>query len=256
MMRKKASSSSTATAAAAEGGLGDLGSQERLHHQPNNVFSRRMRRSITKVKRSIQKITEDTHEDEEADEMARKLTCLPRESLTSLANRTGFTSEEVRRLYRAFKQQCPSGVATTKDLTPAYAKLFPLGDSRRYAELVFNNFDQDKDGIVSFADLLQGLAVIVKGDADQKLAWIFRLYDVSGNGCITRNDMTASVSAIYEMVRSSQQIEAAVERHVNRLFDKMDHDRDGVITREEFFTGCRNDEVIFNQLSIFDDMEY
>lgn len=74
--------------------------------------------------------------------------------------------------------QCPNGVATTKDLTPAYAKLFPLGDSRKYAEIVFNNFDEDKDGFVSFGDLLTGLASIVKGNADQKLCWIFRLVSV------------------------------------------------------------------------------
>lgn len=75
---------------------------------------------------------------------------------------------------RIFYIQCPNGVATTKDLTPAYAKLFPLGDSRKYAEMVFNSFDEDRDGIVSFGDLLTGLASIVKGNTDQKLVWIFR----------------------------------------------------------------------------------
>ncbi|XP_014203258.1 neuronal calcium sensor 1-like [Copidosoma floridanum] len=231
------------------GDVAENGSQERLH-QPS--LSRKMRRSITKVKKSIQRIT-DTHDDE-VDELSRRMLSLPKENLDSLACRTGFSSEEVRRLYRAFKHQCPNGVATAKDLTPAYAKLFPLGDSRKYAEIVFNSFDEDKDGLVSFGDLLKGLASIIKGSADQKLAWIFRLYDLNGDGCITRHELRTGISAIYEMVKSAQTIECAVDRHVNRLFNKMDLNRDGVISRDEFLNSCKNDQMIFDQLTIFDDM--
>ncbi|XP_031788788.1 Kv channel-interacting protein 2 isoform X3 [Nasonia vitripennis] len=236
-----------------EEAMSGRGALQRLH-QPSQL-SRKMRRSISKVKRSIQRMTEESHEEEE-EEMARRLLRLPRENLASLTCRTGFSREEVRRLYRAFKQQCPNGVATTKDLTPAYAKLFPLGDSRKYAEIVFNNFDEDKDGFVSFGDLLTGLASIVKGSADQRLSWIFRLYDLNGDGCITRREMTTGVSAIYEMVRSAQVIDCAVERHVNRLFEKMDLNRDGVISRDEFLDCCKNDQLIYNQLSVFDNMQY
>lgn len=50
--------------------------------------------------------TEDTKdEDEEETTATRRLMNLPREDLASLTCRTGFTSEEIRRLYRAFKQQ-------------------------------------------------------------------------------------------------------------------------------------------------------
>lgn len=94
--------------------------------------------------------------------------------LSSLTYRTGFTKDEIRKLYRAFKQHCPRGVVTTSDLKPAYAKLFPLGDSAKYAQIVFNTFDRDGDGIVNFGDLLTEVAQISNGDIDQKLSWIFR----------------------------------------------------------------------------------
>ncbi|XP_058797948.1 neuronal calcium sensor 1-like isoform X2 [Phymastichus coffea] len=259
--------------------MNDDANHDRLHVDLS--LGCKVRRSITKVKRSLQRMTEDSTDEDEDDIMARRLLQIPRENLASLSCRTGFSSDEVRRLYRAFKQQaekkiierrqakntagkgnkpflrkCPNGVATTKDLTPAYAKLFPLGDSRKYAEIVFNSFDEDKDGLVSFGDLLTGLASIVKGDADQKLSWIFRLYDLNGDGCITRHEMMTGVSAIYEMVRSAQVIDCAVERHVNRLFEKMDLNRDGVISRDEFLDTCKNDAVIFNQLKMFNDLQY
>ncbi|KAI4482500.1 hypothetical protein M0802_013653 [Mischocyttarus mexicanus] len=50
----------------------------------------------------------------------------------------------------------------------------PLGDSAKYAQMVFNNFDKNKDGIVTFGDLLLGIATIVKGTTDEKLKWIFQ----------------------------------------------------------------------------------
>jgi len=95
------------------------------------------------------------------------------EQLSTLTWRTGFSKDEIRKLYRAFKQFCPRGCATSGDLKPAYAKLFPLGDSTRYAQIVFNSFDMDGDGIVSFSDLLEAMTLIINGNVDQKLSWIF-----------------------------------------------------------------------------------
>jgi len=61
----------------------------------------------------------------------------------------------------------------TGDLKPVYIKLFPLGNPTRYAQIVFNSFDKDGDGIISFSDILKAMALIVNGDVDQKLSWIF-----------------------------------------------------------------------------------
>ncbi|XP_043267813.1 Kv channel-interacting protein 2-like [Venturia canescens] len=207
-----------------------------------------MRRSITRVKKTIQRMAADDPHTESAPRSPR---IIP-ERLSSLSNRTGFSNEELRRLYREFKQHCPGGGARCGDLKPAYSKLFPLGDSTKYAQIVFNMFDRDKDGIISFSDLITGLACIVKGDTDQKLSWIFGLYDIDGDGCITRKEMIVIVSSIYEMIEDSRSMKSAVNDHVERLFAKMDLNRDGVISKDEFFTSCKNDRIICDQLNIFD----
>ncbi|XP_015510867.1 neuronal calcium sensor 1-like [Neodiprion pinetum] len=224
---------------------GSDGSQQRLH-RPS--LSRKMRRSIRKVKKSIQKMTVDDGEEE-----TKPIHVVP-ERLAALSIRTGFSRNEICKIYRAFKQHCPGGAATPNDLRPAYAKLFPLGDSTKYAQVVFNTFDTNKDGLVSFGDFLTGLSLIVKGTAEEKLSWIFGLYDMNGDGHITRHEMLFIVSAIYEMVRTSQTIQRAVNRHVDRLFEKMDLNKDGVISREEFMTSCMNDQSICTQLTVFDDL--
>jgi len=53
--------------------------------------------------------------------------------------------------------------------------------------------------------------------------------------------MLAIMSAIYEMVQNVQSIQPfAVKNQVDRFFEKMDANRDGVVTREEFMSGCKN----------------
>lgn len=223
----------------------DITDPDRQEVSRRPSLSRKMQRSFRKVKKSIQRITESI-----PDEDRRRTYTLP-ERLSSLARGTGFSKEEIQRLYRAFKQYCPSGTVTTSDLKPAYAKLFPLGDSAKYAQIVFNTFDKDKDGVVTFADLLIGLATIVKGTTDEKLSWIFRFYDLNDDGCISKHELTITISAIYEMVNSEGIVWSMVNRHVDRVFEKMDIDKDGVISREEFIIGCKNDAFIQNQLVEF-----
>ena len=35
---------------------------------------------------------------------------------------------------------------------------------------------------------------------EEKLTWTFALYDINGDGCVSREEMTEIVSAIYDMV--------------------------------------------------------
>ncbi|KZC10924.1 PREDICTED: neurocalcin-delta B-like isoform X1 [Dufourea novaeangliae] len=221
-------------------------------------LSLKMQRGLKKMKRSIQKMTESSTTvqphcvfvENMQDDEKQPAYIFP-ERLSSLTCQTGFSKDEIRKLYRAFKQSCPRGAVTTNDLKPAYAKLFPLGDPAKYTQIIFNTFDRDGDGVVSFQDLLAEIALITNGDLDQKLSWIFRFYDLNGDGYITRKEMLVIISAIYEMLHNGKTIQRMVDRHVDMVFEKMDADKDGVISREEFINSCKNDSLIQNQLAIF-----
>jgi hypothetical protein len=57
--------------------------------------------------------------------------------------------DEVRRLYRAFKQECPTGIVDEETFKEVYDKIFPLGESAHYAHLVFTSIDRlerEKEG--------------------------------------------------------------------------------------------------------------
>lgn len=67
-----------------------------------------------------------------------------------------------------------------------------------------------------------------------------RLYDLNGDGCITRQEMLITISAVYEIMQDTQIIQPIVDNQVDRFFEKMDADKDGVVSREEFMSGCKN----------------
>lgn len=48
-------------------------------------------------------------------------------------------------------------------------------------------------------DFLQTLSILSRGTLEEKLTWTFALYDINGDGLITREEMTDIVSAIYDM---------------------------------------------------------
>lgn len=44
---------------------------------------------------------------------------------------------------------------------------------------------------------------------EEKLTWTFALYDINGDGCVTREEMTNIVTAIYDMVDRPSSMSAA-----------------------------------------------
>lgn len=56
--------------------------------------------------------------------------------------------------------------------------------------------------------------------------------------------MLIIISAIYEMLHNGQTVQRMVDKHVDMIFEKMDIDKDGVISREEFMNSCKNVQQI------------
>ncbi|KAM8719030.1 hypothetical protein ACLKA7_011694 [Drosophila subpalustris] len=178
------------------------------------------------------------------------------DSLSALSRATRFTEDEIKRIYRGFKAECPTGVVKEDTFKVIYSQFFPQGaNPTLYAHYVFNTLDQDHSGIVSFEDFVQGLSILSRGSVEEKLRWTFSLYDINGDGFITREEMTDIVTAIYELMgRLPDECpeEEKIKGKVEHIFQKMDINRDGVVTLEEFLEACRNDEAISRSMSVFD----
>ena len=48
--------------------------------------------------------------------------------------------------------------------------------------------------------MLISLSTLLHGNLQEKLSWTFRLYDLNGDGAITRTEMANVVVAVYELL--------------------------------------------------------
>ncbi|XP_076104261.1 A-type potassium channel modulatory protein KCNIP1-like isoform X1 [Mytilus galloprovincialis] len=193
--------------------------------------------------------------DNEFDELELQVVRYKPEGLDTLCRNTKFSRKELQIMYRGFKQECPTGIVSEETFKEIYAQFFPQGDSSSYAHYVFNTFDHDRSGTISFEEFVIGLSVLSRGSLQERLQWAFGLYDINGDGLITREEMLDIVSAIYDMMgRFSEPSvdENTTKDHVEKVFQKMDLNKDGVISLEEFMETCRRDENIIKGMAIFD----
>lgn len=75
--------------------------------------------------------------------------------------------------------------------------------------------------LLSLQDFLGILSKVSRGSVQEKLQWIFGLYDLNGDGLITKTEMVDVVRSIYEMLgRSTQPIveDSSAKDHVEKIF--------------------------------------
>ncbi|KAL6090784.1 hypothetical protein STEG23_013210 [Scotinomys teguina] len=175
---------------------------------------------------------------------------LSKEILEELQLNTKFTEEELSAWYQSFLKECPSGRITRKEFESIYSKFFPDSDPKAYAQHVFRSFDANNDGTLDFKEYVIALHMTTAGKPMQKLEWAFSLYDVDGNGAISKNEVLEIVMAIFKMIKPEDvkhlpDDENTPEKRAEKIwtfFGKKDDDK---LTEEEFIEGTlANKEIL------------
>lgn len=209
--------------------------------------------------------------------------------LDELIKTTKFTKNEIRTMYRGFKQECPEGSVNEETFKEIYEKFFPLGNATSYAHHVFKAFDVNTTGAISFRDLLMSLSTLLHGTLYEKLVWTFRVYDLDGDGVITKRELGNVMVGVYELMglvmktqKNTKTLEGdtdyfpkrrdsivldiqgimstqpemeidveVVKKNIDTVFNKLDNNMDGFVTREEFVEACIQDSTIAESLQNF-----
>uniref|UniRef100_A0ABI7YLT8 EF-hand domain-containing protein n=4 Tax=Felidae TaxID=9681 RepID=A0ABI7YLT8_FELCA len=193
-------------------------------------------------------------EDKIEDELEMTMVCHRPEGLEQLEAQTNFTKRELQVLYRGFKNECPSGVVNEETFKQIYAQFFPHGDASMYAHYLFHAFDTTQTGSVKFEDFVTALSILLRGTVHEKLRWTFNLYDINKDGYINKEEMMDIVKAIYDMMgKYTYPVlrEDTPRQHVDVFFQKMDKNKDGIVTLDEFLESCQEDDNIMRSLQLF-----
>ncbi|EPY86759.1 recoverin [Camelus ferus] len=167
---------------------------------------------------------------------------LSKEILEELQLNTKFTEEELSTWYQSFLKECPSGRITRQEFQSIYSKFFPEADPKAYAQHVFRSFDANSDGTLDFKEdviALQG-----------KLEWAFSLYDVDGNGTISKSEVLEIVTAIFKMispedVKRLPDDENTPEKRAEKVWGFFGKKEDDKLTEKEFIEGTlANKEIL------------
>ncbi|RVE66536.1 hypothetical protein OJAV_G00108540 [Oryzias javanicus] len=107
---------------------------------------------------------------------------------------------------------------------------------------VFKVFDKDSDGFVTVEEWIQGLSVLLRGTLDEQMKYCFQVYNLKDSGFITRDE-------IYLMLKDSFHLEHQDEEdEINELVEivlkKMDHDKDGRLSFEDFEKSVKKEELL------------
>ncbi|KAJ9116399.1 hypothetical protein QFC22_004841 [Naganishia vaughanmartiniae] len=210
--------------------------------------------------------------------MGKNQSKLSAEDLADLQKNTYFDKKELQSWYKGFIKDCPTGRLNKQEFIKIYKQFFPFGDPTQFAEHVFNVFDEDKSGTIEFkvgihlrierhfsrptgrkaqmqVPCLQPVLCAIAHTKQTLIAGAFQLYDINQDGFITYDEMLAIVRSIYKMTGQMVKLpedEDTPEKRVDKIFAKMDMNKDAKLNYEEFKEGSKQDPTIVQALSLYD----
>ncbi|NXE87380.1 EFCB1 protein, partial [Menura novaehollandiae] len=109
---------------------------------------------------------------------------------------------------------------------------------------VFSTFDRDNNGCITVAEWVEGLEVLLRGTLEEKMKYCFKVYDLNGDGYISREEM-------FQMLKNSLLIQPADEEPDEGIKDlveialkKMDYDNDGKLSFTDFEKAVRDENLL------------
>eukprot|EP00092_Neocalanus_flemingeri_P015504 GFUD01016783.1.p1 GENE.GFUD01016783.1~~GFUD01016783.1.p1 ORF type:complete len:192 (-),score=46.50 GFUD01016783.1:49-624(-) len=177
---------------------------------------------------------------------------LSKEDLEFLKCNTDYDEQTIIEYYKGFLSDCPEGKLNPATFCQIYSKCFPTGNAKQFCDHVFRSFDTDQNGVIDFKEFLLSIDINCSGTPEEKLSWAFRMYDMDGNGYIDILEMTKLVSSIYKMIGTGQDHllhdETPLER-AQAIFQRMDVNDDGKVTKYEFTRSCLEDQNLLDLLT-------
>jgi len=109
---------------------------------------------------------------------------------------------------------------------------------------VFKAFDKDSDSIVGLNEWVEGLAVILRGTLPEKIQYAFEVFDLNGDGHISREEMFQMLKSCLIKQPSEEDPDEGIKDIVEITLKKMDKDHDGRVSLADFDQSVREEPLL------------
>eukprot|EP01114_Cavostelium_apophysatum_P005659 TRINITY_DN16840_c0_g1_i1.p1 TRINITY_DN16840_c0_g1~~TRINITY_DN16840_c0_g1_i1.p1 ORF type:complete len:181 (-),score=44.26 TRINITY_DN16840_c0_g1_i1:36-578(-) len=166
------------------------------------------------------------------------------EEIEQIKTDSKLTEKELKKLHRRFKKIDADGSGT---LQLSEFQNIPELAMNPLLERVISVFDKDKNDEVDFQEFISGLATFTqKGNKDDKLRFMFQIYDVDGDGFIANKELFQ----VLKMMVGQNLNEVQLQQLVDKTMLEADLDKDGRISFDEFVKMIGNTDDLDSKLTI------
>eukprot|EP01107_Rhizomastix_libera_P017368 TRINITY_DN810_c0_g1_i1.p1 TRINITY_DN810_c0_g1~~TRINITY_DN810_c0_g1_i1.p1 ORF type:complete len:194 (-),score=45.56 TRINITY_DN810_c0_g1_i1:113-694(-) len=159
----------------------------------------------------------------------------------------GIPEGMLNEMMKGFKKEANKEGKITK---PKFLQIFGKASTTEFAEQLFDRFDRNNDGTMDIKEFLMMLGVTYGGSVDQKLRASFEMFDINGDGQLTRAEVREMFILIVKQkwkmqnpthkgqppAMNAEEL-VVVDDIIGTVFDKVDLDKNGTLDVEEFITG-------------------
>ncbi|KAG8443332.1 hypothetical protein GDO86_011937 [Hymenochirus boettgeri] len=109
---------------------------------------------------------------------------------------------------------------------------------------VFRGFDRDNDSSVSVTEWVEGLSVFLRGTLDEKIKYCFGVYDLNGDGFISREEMFHMLKNSLLKQPTEEDPDEGIKDLVEITLKKMDYDHDSKLSYVDFEKAVKEENLL------------
>ncbi|CAG5105814.1 Oidioi.mRNA.OKI2018_I69.chr1.g2478.t1.cds [Oikopleura dioica] len=109
---------------------------------------------------------------------------------------------------------------------------------------VFRAFDADSDSLISMKDWVLGLSIFLRGSLEEKTDYSFRVYDLNGDGFISREEMFQLLKNCLVKQPAEEDPDEGVKELVEITLKKMDIDKNSKLSKGDFESSVQSEQLL------------